>query len=148
MKQATPVWLRIYGAGRAIEPQRFTAPADSAGADGSRPVPLHISWEEALLRLEKLPRMFVEPDGSFLWTGEATAEAAQWRLEGTVYDDGQVVRYIELRGQCPLRQWQEFLGAFDESFSTVVLDLLDQSTVVEGEWLRRRVAGERSMGEG
>ena len=94
--------------------------------------------------------MFVEPDGSFLWSGvsvvsaaEASASAnqhsgAQWQLEGTVYDDGQVVRYIELRGQCPLACWHEFLAAFDESLASIVLELLDQNQIVDGQWLYRQ----------
>ena len=83
--------------------------------------------------------MFVEPDGSFLWTNQAMP---RWQLEGTIYDDGSVVRYIELRGHCPLPAWQSFLSAFDESLATVTLELLDQNLIVLGDWLKTHNVGE------
>jgi hypothetical protein len=119
------LWLRIYGQPAAID----SGPVSHGG-------PLRISLEQALANLARLPRMFIEPDGSFLWTGRDAAGDCPWQLEGTLYDDGRVVRYIDLRGQCPPPQWQEFLAAFEESMASVELELLDRNLIVGGEWLR------------
>jgi hypothetical protein len=95
-----------------------------------------------MANLEQLARMFVEPDGSFLWSGQDPASGGHWQLEGTVYDDGQVVRYIELRGQCPLVQWHEFVAAFEESLASIRLELLEQKRIVDGCWLAHGDNGE------
>lgn len=125
------VWLRVYGEHCATD-----SPSISRGG------PLRISLEKAQANLQRLARMFVEPDGSFLWTGQDDVGGLHWQLEGTAYDDGRVVRYIDLRGQCPPAQWQEFLAAFEESTASVTLELLDRNLIVDGEWLSRSAEGE------
>ena len=147
LNSTRPVRLRVYGASSAEQMSHIDQPptdatqlAQRSGAVEKRKAverPLDISLEEALLRLAQLPRMFIEPDGSFLWTGAGSDDSAAWQLEGTIYDDGRVVRYIELHGHCPLQQWDDFLAAFSQSRASVVLELLDEGLVVGGEWLRR-----------
>lgn len=105
-------WLRIYGAGESGELS-----------------PLPVSLENATDRLRELPRMFLEPDGSFLWN------AGMWQLEGTLYDDGRILRYVELRGACPLHAWEIFLSALGASFQSVTLEQLDTGQIVPGTWL-------------
>ena len=129
-----PLRLRIYGRANLAD-----SPADLP-AGGRAGEPLHVSLEDALANLEQLPRMFVEPDGSFLWTSGAVAP--DWRLEGTIYDDGRVVRYMDLCGDCPLAAWKSFLSAFDETFNTVTLQLVENDLIVPGEWLEQRLASE------
>lgn len=94
-----------------------------------------MSWESALERLSRLPRMFVEPDGSFLWNGDDKF-IGHWQLEGTVYDDGRVVRTVELLGHCSLDNWQTFLEAFETTCSSIIIELVDENRIVAGEWLR------------
>lgn len=56
-----------------------------------------LSFEEGLQALERLDRLFAEPDGSFVWR-----PAAGEQVDGQCYDrDGQLL-YIELRGDCTL----------------------------------------------
>lgn len=87
--------------------------------------------------------MFVELDGSFLWTGQSPeTPSRQWQLEGTIYDDGQVVRYIDLRGDCPLSVWKTFLAAFDATLATVTLQLVEDDLIVRGQWLEQQLASE------
>lgn len=123
-----PLRLRIYGRIPPLAAGQTPAPADHGQ-------PLRISLERALAKLEQLPRMFVEPDGSFLWTGDDSGSSGHWQLEGTVYDDGQVVRYVDLHGHCPAGQWKQFLAAFDESLDSVLLQRLDCNVIVDGRWL-------------
>ena len=133
MNPSSPLRLRIYG--RADQ-------ADPAGRSQAGE-PLRVSLESALANLEQLPRMFVELDGSFLWTGQSTGSASrQWQLEGTIYDDGQVVRYIDLRGDCPLATWKTFLAAFDATLAAVTLHLVEDDVIVPGLWLEQQLASE------
>ncbi len=105
------------------------------GADPQAGVPLSVSWEVALDRLMQLPRMFAEPDGSFLWSGEEN-NGGPWQLEGTLFDDGQVVRRVELAGNCSLARWQVFLAALDCDWHSISLESLNDNCVFAGDWLR------------
>ena len=82
---------------------------------------LAISFEQLLAQLEKLPRMFVEWDGSFVWRGVDSGGSSSsyengdsddaWQLDGMVYDLLGAVRYVELKGCCPSQPWSEFMRA-------------------------------------
>ncbi len=67
------------------------------------------SFEQVAEELQKLPRMFLEPDGSFVWVGQEN----RWQIDGNLFDrDGKLV-YVELKGKAgseALRQIAECLG--------------------------------------
>lgn len=130
---SAPLRLRVYGQATGV----------AAPQGGQAGAPLYVSLETALNNLEQLPRMFVELDGSFLWTGQSPeAPLRQWQLEGTIYDDGEVVRYIDLRGDCPLSTWKTFLAAFDATLATVTLQLVEDDLIVPGQWLEQQSSSE------
>ena len=106
--------LRLFGQGERIA--------------GELP-PLRLTHEAAIDRMNRLPRMFTEPDGSFLWKFDSG------QLEGTIYDDGERIRYIDIAGRASAEVWSDFLGALGESFESVALELLDSGKVVTGRWL-------------
>jgi len=76
-----------------------------------------ITFEMLLERFEKLPRMFIEPDGSLVWRGttvaDSVATAIQWQLDGMIYDHLGAVRYVELKGNCSTTAWQQLLQILD-----------------------------------
>lgn len=116
--------IRLYG--------RFQGASPQAG------VPLKVSWETAFDQLAQLPRMFAEPDGSFLWSGHDVA-LGDWQLEGTLFDDGQVVRRIELVGNCSRDNWERFLGALGCDWGTIAVESLDDNGVFSGDWLLSKI---------
>lgn len=63
------------------------------------PLPLSVSFDTACERLSPLERMFLEPDGSFVWTGEADGQC--WQVDGNLIDQGPSLAYVELQGYCP-----------------------------------------------
>ena len=63
------------------------------------------SWEETMARMEQLPRLYPEPDGSFVW---ATPEG---KLSGVLYDREGRMCYAELFGECSWETVEAFLGA-------------------------------------
>jgi hypothetical protein len=79
------------------------------------------SFEQVVDRLACLPRMFVEPDGSFVWRGSIDADAAYqnltpsghrsttWQLDGMLYDRAGRVLRVELQGTCPRSAWLQLL---------------------------------------
>jgi hypothetical protein len=69
-----------------------------------------LTFDEAAERLIHLPRFFYEPDGSFVWF--ATTGAPTWRLEGNLYDRGDELAFVELKGTCPAAEFDELLAIF------------------------------------
>lgn len=62
-------------------------------------LPLPISFEEAYSALQSLPRMFIEPDGSWVWVSSDPEQP--WQLDGMLYDRGGKLLYVELKGHAP-----------------------------------------------
>lgn len=62
-------------------------------------MPLGVSFEDAAETLETFPRMYFEPDGSFVWVSPSDAEAA-WQVDGNLYDRAGSLIAIELKGTC------------------------------------------------
>jgi len=78
---------------------------------GGESLPLDVTFEAALATLEKLPRMFIEPDGSFVWAGEF-ADGARWQVDGNLIDRGDVLAYVDINGTCPEERFDELVRAF------------------------------------
>jgi hypothetical protein len=59
-----------------------------------------VSFEQASSALDTLDRLFLEPDGSFVWTGETVADSPEaapprrWQLDGEVYDRDGRLAYV------------------------------------------------------
>jgi hypothetical protein len=78
---------------------------------GLRGEPVPISFDAAFARLKELPRLFIEPDGSFVWTGD-TADGQRWQMDGNLIDRGDVLAYVELNGHCPAERFDNLLRCF------------------------------------
>lgn len=66
------------------------------------------SFEAAALALEKLPRFFFEPDGSFVWVIDRND--IRYQLDGSLYDDGERLLNVELKGTCDAITFDQFLA--------------------------------------
>jgi hypothetical protein len=81
-------------------------PDDSSdGPSSSRQTaPIPTSFEAAQQRLEKsLPKVLLEPDGSFAWAGNG------YQIVGMIYDAATVIQYVELRGHCDQSQLRKLV---------------------------------------
>ena len=72
---------------------------------------LAVSFEQVFEQLSHLPRMFIEPDGSFVWRGTA-ADGEAWQVDGNLIDQGAALAYVELKGCCPQEQFEQLLTAW------------------------------------
>lgn len=70
---------------------------------------LPVTFEAAVERLARLPRMFCEPDGSFVWVAETNSPP--WQVDGTLYDGHGRLAYVELKGNCPEANFNLLLQA-------------------------------------
>ncbi len=72
--------------------------------------PFTSAWEDVAAKLEILPRMIFEPDGSWVWSGET--DGAQWHVNGHLFDFSGTLHRVELRGWCPVDQFDRLLTCF------------------------------------
>ena len=68
---------------------------------------LETSFEDAAARLEQMPRLYLEPDGSFVWT----QSGGEQQIFGMLYDAANQLQYVELRGCCCRENWQRLVTA-------------------------------------
>lgn len=71
--------------------------------------PIETSFEAAEARLIELPRLYFEPDGSFVWA----IDQGRQQVFGMIYDAANRIQYVELRGQCDLTTWQSLVFAIN-----------------------------------
>lgn len=112
------------------------APAELAGQS------LECTFEEAYGRLESLPRMYLEPDGSLIWTSETGQPA--WQVDGQLYDRAERLLYVELKGNCPAEQFDRLLLALDWPRVTLVFQLAREAVLLDEEEFRRWASAKSS----
>src|SRR5262245_14961734 len=67
------------------------------------------AFDDVYAKLQALSRMFIEPDGSFVWRG--VSNGGQWQVDGNLIDRGPTLDYVELKGYCPQEPFDELLRA-------------------------------------
>ena len=98
--------------------------------------PLTVTFDAALAALESLPRMFIEPDGSFVWRG-TTADGSTWQLDGNLIDRGTALAHVELKGICPGERLDEVLRALGWPAATIAFQLPERGEILSEEAFRR-----------
>jgi len=101
--------------------------------------PLVASFDSAIADLAALPRMFIEPDGSFVWRGTTLAGEA-WQVDGNLIDRGDVLAYVELKGCCPVERLDEILRALSWPESQLAFQLTQRGVTLEEAEFRRLAA--------
>jgi hypothetical protein len=103
--------------------------------------PLAVTFDVVLAALDRLPRMFIEPDGSFVWTG-TTADGSPWQVDGNLIDQGDVLAYVELSGCCPAEQFDLLLGTLGWPAAALAFQLPRRGIYLNETEFRRLAASE------
>jgi hypothetical protein len=91
--------------------------------------PLGVSFEVAAELLEVFPRMYFEPDGSFVWVSSSNDEAV-WQVDGNLYDrDGSLIA-IDLKGTCNREQLQHLLDVFRAAGRELMIEVARHAVFV------------------
>lgn len=106
--------------------------------------PFAASFEEAGERLQALPRMYFEPDGSFVWVSNAGGPA--WQVDGVLYDRGGRLQHVDLKGTCPAAEFDGLLAALGWPATPVMFQLVREAVFLDEAEFRRVAA--RGSGEG
>jgi hypothetical protein len=71
-------------------------------------MPLAIAFDDALEQLGRLERMFVEQDGSFVWTGRRLDRP--WQVDGNAVEIAGRLLLADLKGSCPPDEFDRLLS--------------------------------------
>ena len=97
------------------------------------------TWEEAAARLEVLPRMIFEPDGSFVVSGNDEA-GQRWQVDGHLFDFSGRLQRVELHGECPTIAFDDLLRCFGWPMQQLEFEMVREGlTLLEREF--REAAG-------
>lgn len=108
--------------------------------------PLATGFDDALGRLATLERMYVEPDGAFVWT--SPAGGPWWQVDGNAFDREGRLLLVDLRGSCPAREFDRLLGACGWPVQPVMLQLVRPAVFLDEETFRRHAATRGAAGDG
>lgn len=91
--------------------------------------PFTVSFEAASEALLCLERMFLEPDGSFVWV--SAAEDRPWQLDGVLYDrDGRLL-YVDLKGATTANDLGRLLAALGWPETPVMFQLAREAVFLD-----------------
>jgi len=95
-----------------------------------------VSFEQAADALGALPRMYCEPDGSFVWVSAADQEP-KWQVDGVLYDRAGRLLHVDLKGDCPEDKFDELLGSFGWPTVAFIFQLAREAVFLEEREFRR-----------
>ena len=108
--------------------------------------PLAAGFDEALARLAALPRLYAEPDGSFVWMSPAADRP--WQVDGNLFErDGRVL-LVDLKGSCPAEEFDRLLAAFGWPTEPVMFELVRAGVFLDEQTFRLHAAARGAAGDG
>jgi hypothetical protein len=108
--------------------------------------PLAVGFDQAFDQFAGLPRMFVEPDGAFVWVGSGGKRP--WQVDGNLFErDGRVL-LVEAKGACPPAEFDRILAACGWPAEPLIFQLLRAGTFLDEAAFRRHAATRGAAGDG
>lgn len=92
------------------------------------------SFEQVSNALASLPRMFVEPDGAFVWV--STAEP-HWQVDGVLYDGAGRLWYVEIKGRCPEAEFNRLLASLGWPQTSLRFQLVQEAVWLDEQAFRQ-----------
>jgi len=102
--------------------------------------PLPITFEQVFAALDAIDRVFIEPDGSFVWSGET--DAGRWQLDGHLYDRNERVLFVQIQGRCPRETLDHLLRILTWPQAALVFQLQREAVILLEDEFRRYAARE------
>jgi hypothetical protein len=93
------------------------------------------TFEQAASRLAALERMYVEPDGSFVWVSSSGDPA--WQIDGNLYDRAGQLQFVDIKGSCSPARFDELLATFGWPAQPVIFELVSHGVFMNEQEFRR-----------
>ena len=142
---AQPIMAEPIAAGPPLQDQWGTWPTLALRPDQFAE-PLPILCDEALLQLSRLPRLYAEPDGSFVWT--SSHEGLRWQVNGTLLERDQRVLLVDLKGSCPPTEFDQLITCFGAPPAAIVFQLVRSAVTIDEATLRNHALARGRAGDG
>ena len=108
--------------------------------------PLPTEFDDAINKLNALPRLFAEPDGSFVWT--SPHENLRWQVNGNLYEKNDNILFVELKGYCPQVEFDQLLACFLADENVCVIQLTRAAVFVSASVFRAHACARGQAGDG
>ena len=108
--------------------------------------PLAADFEATLARLAALERLYVEPDGAFVWT--SPREGLSWQVDGNAVERESRVQLVDLRGSCPAPEFDRLLAALGWPGQPLMFLLLRSAVFLDEATFRRHALARGTAGDG
>jgi hypothetical protein len=105
-----------------------------------------VDFEDAFDRLRHLDRMFVEPDGSFVWA--SPREGISWQVDGNAFEKNGRVLLVDLKGSCPADAFDRLLVAFGWPREALMMQLVRPAVFLDESTFRRHAEARGLAGDG
>ena len=94
-----------------------------------------VTFEQAEAALAGLPRLFIEPDGSFVWVADDIRRS--WQVDGNLYDRHGRLLYVEVKGNCPAAAFDQLLRAVGWPDVLLAFQLVREAVYLDEAGFRR-----------
>ena len=108
--------------------------------------PLPAEFDDVIYKLGEFPRMFAEPDGSFVWT--SPYENLRWQVNGNLYEKNDNILFVELKGCCPQIEFDQLLACFLSDENSCVIQLIRAAVFVSAPVFRAHACARGQAGDG
>lgn len=102
-----------------------------------RGLPLNVTFDETYAQLVQFPRLFLEPDGAFVWVGSQVDGKFPWKLDGLLQDGGPTLAYLELKGHCTTKELDAILVTLGWPREHLMFQLAIEGTILPESQFRR-----------
>ncbi len=103
--------------------------------------PFAATFEQASARLSALPRLFIEPDGSFVWVSESGAD--EWQIDGQLTDSAQGLMTMDLKLFGCDADWAAVLRAVDWPHQALLFQCVQLGIYLDEHQFRRFLSQDR-----
>jgi len=97
------------------------------------------TWEDAAARLDAMPRMIFEPDGSFVVSGNDEL-GQRWQVDGHLFDFSGRLQRVELHGACPAIVFDDLLRCIGWPKQQFEFEMVREGTTLTERGFREAVA--------
>jgi len=99
-------------------------------------LPWSVTFDEAFAGLEQIPALFIEPDGAFFLASRPGEPP--WQVEGNLYDQGERLGYVEVKGSCPEERLDELLRPLGWPEVAMEFQMVREGVVLREEEFREQ----------
>jgi hypothetical protein len=97
---------------------------------------LPVTFEDAYARLEALPNLYIELDGSFVWVSLAGSDPS-WQLDGHLWDRQGRLFALDLKGVCPDSVMNDVLATLGWPTTSLMFRLIEHAVFIDEATFRK-----------